>query len=148
MHSKRGCGFLVALAASSVITIPALSTDWPDIRPGIWHIRAQRRLPSGKAERWERTSRQCEDPTLLFRGYWGASVLDKAGCQFDAKQIGSSKYQITSECILMHGHRSKALATVTIESDRHFSMFIEVTENNKRLTASEYGELTGKCVKE
>lgn len=143
----RGLLMLVGLIVISPIP-GQLSDEWPPITRGLWHIRAKRTLANGKEQRWERTFKRCEDPTVLFKGYWGKAPLDKAGCRFEAKKTASNVYQVSSECMLLGGGKSIGLTTVTVAGEKQFQLAVRVTENQRDSSAFEEGELVAGCPKE
>jgi hypothetical protein len=136
----------ILLGVSVAVGISAFTdAQWPQISPGVWHVSAKRTLANGKVEHWERTSKHCEDPTILFKGYWGKANLDKAGCQFESKEMSSGTYRISSECLLANGGKSVGVANVVLDGNKRFHLTAQVTEKRSQSSATEDGELVSGC---
>ncbi len=144
MSANRKFFFLVGLAWFAT-GATAAAQDWPPIIRGVWHVRAVRTSSNGKVERWERTVRRCEDPTILFQGYWGTGRLDRAGCQFDAAKTSSNTYRISSECMLIGGTKSLGIGVAMLNDDRRFHWTVRVTEGRIHNSAIEEGKWLSRC---
>ena len=141
---------LVSILLMECISADAGSSneEWPQIDAGIWHVRASRILSGGKPEGWERDVRRCEDPTLIFRGYWGSKSVGDRGCQFRSAKISTTDYLIDSTCILLDGAKSVGHAKVTTDGTKHFVLHAKVYEGPDQTTVHQDGMLVASCSNE
>src|SRR5262249_18420882 len=58
--------------------------EWPQVKAGVWEIAGSWTPRQGKAKKWKESTSQCEDPTALFKGYWGNGIVERAGCRFES----------------------------------------------------------------
>lgn len=144
---KVAFALVVMLILSEVWACPsfASSLEWPPTKRGIWELKANRKLVGGKAQSWSRTTRQCIDPSLMFRGYWGLGSVDKAGCQFESQKLPNGGFKITSKCPMRHNGISTSEALVTLRGDSEFEMQVNVTEGKKQYVGDEAGRRVKDC---
>jgi hypothetical protein len=136
---------LILLSFLSICLTFASSLQWPPAKRGTWELTAKRALVGGKAQNWKRTTRQCVDPSLMFRGYWGLGAVDKAGCQFESQRVPDGGFKITSKCPMTGDGISTSAAVVTLNTDDAFEMHVKVNEGNKEYIGDETGRWIKDC---
>jgi hypothetical protein len=122
-----------------------VDAQWPPIKPGVWELSASRTLTDRKTQSWKRQSRSCDDPTLLFKGYWGLGILEKAGCQYRSVKVSEGQFKITSECMIRGAGRATSEATVVLKEDREFQMTVHVNEGQQVYKITENGVRVADC---
>jgi hypothetical protein len=123
----------------------ATEPQFPPLRGGLWELQSVRGLPSGKSQKWTQQSRACPDANLLFQGYWGLGILEKAGCRFESTQLPDNRYRIASECMVRGVGRATSEGTVTLSGDEAFDLDIHVQEGKRRYHATQHGRRMGDC---
>jgi hypothetical protein len=136
--------FGVALAFGGGYVMAAES-EFPPVRGGLWELQAVRVLPSGKSQKWTMQTRYCQDAGLMFQGYWGLGILDKAGCRFESTKLSDNRYRITSECMVRRAGKATSEGTVTLSGDDAFELEMDVQEGKRRYHATERGRRLGDC---
>jgi Protein of unknown function (DUF3617) len=139
-----------SLAASVSLGVSSSVRDqapgpWPPVKPGLWELKSQRTLPNGKTQSWTRTSKQCHDPSGLFRGYWGLGILEKAGCRYQAAQLSGKTFSVASRCVVRGVGISTSEAIVTVHGDDEFDMQVHVDEGSRQYRARQAGCWIAEC---
>jgi hypothetical protein len=159
-HHSKTVGLGAALVAALTTLLggadPARGKDpsgtprgeWPMIQSGVWELQSSRTLPNGKVQRWTDTSRECRDPTELFRGYWGLGIVERAGCRYEAKKDSPTKFTITSECMIRGAGRVNSEMVASIGDQSTFELQVNVTEGRRRYRGEQKGRRTGPCVED
>jgi hypothetical protein len=122
-----------------------LRGEWPMIQPGVWELESSRTLPDGKIQTWKDTSRECQDPTGLFRGYWGLGIVERAGCRYEAKKDSPTRFTITSECMIRGVGRVKSEVVASIEDQSSFELQVTVAEGRRQYRGQQRGRRIGIC---
>ena len=137
-----------ATVSSAVTLLPPVDESglWPSVERGVWDLSATRTLAGGKTLQWRENARHCNDPTELFRGYWGPGVLDRAGCRYRSLEIRPGTFKVTSECMVRKAGLATSEATVVVTDSKTFTMKISVTEGKRRYGGTQEGRRTSSCL--
>jgi hypothetical protein len=120
--------------------------EWPMIQSGVWELQSSRTLPNGKVQHWTDTSRECRDPTELFRGYWGLGIVERAGCRYEAKKDSPTRFTITSDCRIRGADRVKSEMVASVKDQSTFELQVSVTEGRRRYRGEQKGRRIEACV--
>jgi len=148
----RLCKIILNLASIATVLVTFLGvstaddTAFPRVKGGIWELSAERTLPGGNVQTWIRKARHCQNPSLLFQGYWGLAGVEKGGCRFKPMKMSESRYRIDSECMLRGAGKAVAESKITLTGDSAFEMEVDVFERGRHFRATESGRLIADCV--
>src|SRR5438128_777077 len=133
------------LGVSSSVRAGQAPGPWPPVKPGLWELKSQRTLPNGKTQSWTGTSKQCHDPSGLFRGYWGLGILEKAGCRYQAAQLSARTFRVASRCVVRGVGIATSEAIVAVHGEGDFDMQVHVDEGSQHYRARQAGCRIAEC---
>jgi hypothetical protein len=140
-RSALGVTFLMLLTAASTS-----DPSFPKVSRGIWHLSATRTLPDGTKQTWTLTARRCQEPSLLFKGYWGLGVVDRAGCRHTPTKLSEGRFKVATECMIRNVGVATSESTISVKGDE-FEMEVEVHEGDREYRATQVGKRVGPCPK-
>ena len=118
--------------------------EWPAVKQGVWAIEGTV-MSKRKKRKWKATIRRCDDPAVLFQGYWGRGKADKDSCLFQSTKVSSSKFEIIGECLVEQYDVVKSESTVTTKGQDHFEMEVSFHQGKVDAKAKEVGQWVSAC---
>ncbi len=119
--------------------------EWPAVKQGVWSIEGTLKHKKGKAKKWKSTMKRCDDPAILFQGYWGRGRADKDSCLFQSTKVSSSKFEIVGECLVDQYDVVKSESTVTTKGQDSFEMQVHFSAGKIDAKATEKGHWVSAC---
>jgi hypothetical protein len=127
----------------SAVVVPA--GQWPKIRAGVWELLSTRTLPNGHVQKWKDTARECEDPSQLFRDYWGLGIVERSGCRYEAMQVSPTEFKITSQCMARRAGTVASDVRVSIRDEDTFELSAKVLEGRRQYRGGQIGRRVADC---